>query len=49
MIELGIPEEDAGSYERQIEVGRTLLLLECKEMQRERVIEIFAKNGALNV
>lgn len=46
---LGIPEEDARQYERQVEKDRLLVLLECDKGHRERVEELFKVNGALNV
>lgn len=40
---LGIPDADDGSYERQVEEGHTLLLLECEKTQWERGIEVLPK------
>ncbi|MFC7681604.1 general stress protein [Paenibacillus sp. GCM10028914] len=45
---LGIPEEDAKSYERQVEADRMLLLLECDKDQQEQVADLFKETGALN-
>lgn len=46
---LGIPEEDARNYERQVESDRTLVLLECDVEQQKQVEELFKQTGALNI
>lgn len=49
LMGLGIPEDDASMYEKQVEADRTLILLECDKEQQKRVAELFEETGALNI
>lgn len=46
---LGIPEDDARNYEHQVELDRTLVLLECDEDQQEQITMLFKESRALNM
>ncbi|SMP70657.1 general stress protein [Anoxynatronum buryatiense] len=47
LVQLGVREEDAKEYERQIEQGKILILVENKENWRDQVNTSFSQNNNL--
>ncbi|MFI2857539.1 general stress protein [Paenibacillus sp. JSM ZJ436] len=45
---MGIPEDEASWYEKQIEQDQVLVLLACEPAYRRRVSEIFNRNSVVN-
>ena len=46
LVKLGVPEEDARYYQRELEAGRPIVTVEALGQQQQAVLDVFHRYGA---
>jgi uncharacterized membrane protein len=46
LVKLGVPEEDARYYQKELEAGRPIVTVEAPGQQQQAVLDVFHRYGA---